>query len=114
MIKNLNCCCCCSNNTLNGPKRYYVRIKNKGDLCVKYVLQYSVSSAITTKEDLVVKGQKRSSFFTEDAFNICLNILNCSFIMTRLIYHTTLTEYRNICYQITGTAEHPICTEVPY
>ncbi|CAG7839596.1 hypothetical protein Z959_12830 [Clostridium novyi B str. ATCC 27606] len=115
MIKNLNCCCCCClNNNLNMPQRYYIRIKNKGNLCVKYVLQYNIYCGITTKEEYVLKGQSRSPFFVENAFNICLNILNCSFPMTRLIHHTTITEYRNIAYEITGTAIAPSWREVPY
>ncbi|MCD3217264.1 hypothetical protein G8S55_08380 [Clostridium botulinum C] len=106
MIKILNYYC--YNNSCN-PTRNYVIVRNNGNLKIQFILQYTLFGETFTRDAILLKGHRKKNnipFFSE---NICLNILNISFSMSRLIHHECISGLENICYEIQGTAENPIC-----
>ncbi|KEI14462.1 hypothetical protein [Clostridium haemolyticum] len=105
MINNFKCCYI----SLDNPKRYYVKVKNYINLCVRYILQYSIYSGTVTKQIDIYGGQEKSYFIPIEGENVCMNILDCSLPMTTLIYHECIEERYNICYKIQGTVQNPIC-----
>ncbi|WP_039237360.1 MULTISPECIES: hypothetical protein [Clostridium] len=110
-MKNLNCCCYCNNLCRYDPMNY-IRFKNFIDLRVKCILQYSVFDDTVTKEVVLNKGEFKRYNLPGVASNICLNILNISSPMTKLIYHDCVSGNENILYEIYNTPENPLCMKI--
>ncbi|ACT33583.1 hypothetical protein FDJ70_09770 [Clostridium botulinum] len=109
MIKNFNCCC---NNNSCDPT-IYVKVTNKGDLYIRFILQYSLAGQTFTHQIDLSRRRTKRYYIPKNSYNICLNILNISFHDTTLIHHECISGLENVCYDVKGLPQEPICIKVP-
>ncbi|ACT33656.1 hypothetical protein FDJ70_09915 [Clostridium botulinum] len=105
MINNFKCYCISSND----PARYSVKVTNFTDLCVRFILKYTIYEGTALKEIDLLKNQNRKFYYENAATNVSVNILDCSSTTTKLIYHECIVEKTNLCFEISGTPQRIIC-----
>lgn len=102
----------CYYNTFLNRRRFALKIRNKGNLNIQFILQYSADGGVATKKsNILTPGQTESLFFPETATNIYFNVLNYSLPSIPLICNKHIPVPQGTCYEVHGTAQNPTCVE---
>lgn len=97
---------------LSPNQDLYIEIRNRGNLSVKFIMQYSVNGNFVTKTSSIFHyGQKERLTFPPYALNVCINVLNHSLPNIPLIANVCLQRTETTCYAVIGIPTDVVLVE---